>query len=81
MSKKPNGGHLKVCAPNNANSDKPRTKNSNGLIASAELGFEMFGRGQSGLLLGDERHRGNELAAGLEVAGFSPANAIESLRE
>jgi hypothetical protein len=31
-------GHLKVCAPNNANSDKPGTQNSNGLIAFAELG-------------------------------------------
>ena len=47
-------GHLKVCALKHANSDKPRTQNSNGLIAFAELGFEMFGHGQSGLLLGGE---------------------------
>jgi hypothetical protein len=55
-------GHLKVCTPNNANSDKPGTQNSNGLIASAELGFEMFGHGHSGLLLGGE-------PAGREPAG------------
>jgi hypothetical protein len=36
-------GYLKVCAPNNANSDKPRTQDSNGFIGFAELGFEMFG--------------------------------------
>ena len=50
----PYRGHLKVCALKHANSDKPRTQNSNGLIAFAELGFEMFGHGQSGLLLGGE---------------------------
>jgi hypothetical protein len=32
-------GHLKVCALKHANSDKPRTQNSNSLIAFAELGF------------------------------------------
>jgi len=47
-------GRLKVCALKHANSDKPRTQNSNGLIAFSELGFEMFGHGQSGLLLGGE---------------------------
>ena len=55
-AKKPNRywGRLKVCALKHANSDKPRTQNSNGLIAFSELGFEMFGHGQSGLLLGGE---------------------------
>jgi hypothetical protein len=37
--KPPPRGHLKVCALKHANSDKPRTQNSNSLIAFAELGF------------------------------------------
>jgi hypothetical protein len=47
-------GHLKVCALNNANSDKDRTRVSNGLVAFAELRFDILRHGKGGLLLGGE---------------------------
>jgi ATPase subunit of ABC transporter with duplicated ATPase domains len=42
---------LWFCALNNANSDKVRTRRSNGLVAFSELGFEMLGHRMSGLML------------------------------
>ena len=50
LSKRQRGAFLELCLTDR----KPSTQNSNGLIAFAELGFEIFGHGQSGLLLGGE---------------------------
>jgi hypothetical protein len=41
-------GHLKVCALNNANSEKRRTRVSNGLVAFAELRFDLLRHGKGG---------------------------------
>jgi hypothetical protein len=42
---RPSGGPLKVCALNNANSDKKRTCGSNGLVPFTQLRFEMLRQG------------------------------------